>query len=928
MKALIALTLGVFCGSVLAQTSPGSECSLMPPTFATNAPNIFNDRQEQDLGDALAEYIESDMRIAAPAVDDQITRIGEKLLAALPPTGVHYKFRVYDSGEINGFSLAGGRVYISRKLIAAVKNEDELAGVMAHEIGHLSTHQTAIEITRIFRIRLGVTQVGDRNDVFVKVHLMMSTQAKPKEDEGSGEKDELVADQVALYAMMRAGYAAGSFPSFFNQVSLNNGKTGNWLSDMFGLTHEATKRYRSAMKLIAALPDSCKGKQPGASPAFTAWLHSTVEERVKTAVAGISGDKPLTLDPPLRPSLWRVRFSPDGKLILAQDETGISIIDRDGAKVLFRIEAPDAEAAQFTPDSASVVFHDSKLRVEQWSVATRKRTSVHEVVVFDGCFHTLLTPDGKTLACAYGSLHEGSARVGVRLIDVESGKPYFEKPNFFEPGGYFQYSYAVLYAMQSGGSIGLVRMITSPDGKYLVMAAGDTALAFDVQQRVPVKLGGKLKDLSETRMSFIGSDQLYVVGAFKGGGMFQARVIKFPSGEVTKEVQIGDQSVESVASGQDLIIGPLKDYPVGVFDPLQGKVLAAFKFVAIDVWNSMVAFEEASGGVGYEPLGTTDTKHIPISLGPLPSLRAGLFSPDGKYLAVSMRNRAEMWSLETGKQVSMMRPFSSAWMDSSDKLYGHFPKYFNHDPEVLQINVSPFFSMKLAKLNDDDRQYHDLQISFKPLGKEKKFREHATLEVKQMATQTVAWSRDFPHETPACWGAEDDRLVLAWDLSNETARGEVRNYPALQAQADALKNKKKGLLLETVVPETGKALQQVIIPETDLTGGWNDVRHAMVSGEYVLANGEHGNTAIYKISDGTKIGEFFGFPVATDSASGLIAAVNREEEILLVDEHSGKELNRFSFGSPVLIARIVIGKDKTLLVLTADQVVNRMPLPQ
>ncbi len=113
---------------------------------------------------------------------------------------IHYRFRMYDSGEINGFSLTGGRVYISRKLIAAVKNEDEIAGVLAHEIGHLATHQTAIELTRSFRIRLGITQVGDRADIFAKVHLFFSTPAKSNEEQDSGSKDELVADHVGMYA--------------------------------------------------------------------------------------------------------------------------------------------------------------------------------------------------------------------------------------------------------------------------------------------------------------------------------------------------------------------------------------------------------------------------------------------------------------------------------------------------------------------------------------------------------------------------------------------------------------------------------------------------------------------------------------------------------------------------------------------------------
>jgi class 3 adenylate cyclase len=68
--------------------------------------------------------------------------------------------------------------------------------------------------------------------------------------------------------------------------------------------------------------------------------------------------------------------------------------------------------------------------------------------------------------------------------------------------------------------------------------------------------------------------------------------------------------------------------------------------------------------------------------------------------------------------------------------------------------------------------------------------------------------------------------------------------------------------------------------------------------------------------------------VAADGAAGLIAAENREGEILLVDEHSGKELKRFTLGSPVRLAQMVTGKENALLVLTADQVVHRLPLPQ
>jgi hypothetical protein len=205
---------------------------------------------------------------------------------------------------------------------------------------------------------------------------------------------------------------------------------------------------------------------------------------------------------------------------------------------------------------------------------------------------------------------------------------------------------------------------------------------------------------------------------------------------------------------------------------------------------------------------------------------------------------------------------------------------------------------------------------------------HATLEVKKMETQTVAWTRDFPEEAPFFWPADDDRMVLVWDLNSAGAKSEMAKFPTLQKQADALKDKKKGLLLETVVSGTGSPVEEVIVPEVDLSRGWFDARRAMVSGKFLLARGEDGVTAIYRMEDGTRVGEFIGSAVATDGGVGVIAAVNREDEILLVEECSGKELKRFTLGSPVRAARIIAGKEKMLMVLTADQVVHRIPLAE
>ena len=426
----------------------------------------------------------------------------------------------------------------------------------------------------------------------------------------------------------------------------------------------------------------------------------------------------------------------------------------------------------------------------------------------------------------------------------------------------------------------------------------------------------------------MGSDQMYVVEQDLSKGLYKAHIVSFPDGKVVSDSQIGDQSIRGSDKGPLMIVGPLQEYAVGVFDPSQSKVLVALKLPTVDVWDKKVADEDATGGLFLGELGSSDSMDIPLPLGPLPVPRAGAFTRDGKYLIVSLRNRSEVWDLGSGKQVRLMRPMRSLWVDGEDHLFGQLPKYRDMDATEMEITLPSIATNDLGKYDDRESQYGDFTYMLKPIGGATGTDHHATLQVKKMGAQSPAWTREYPNETPVCWPADGDRLVLAWDLSTETAKDELKKYPKAQQEAKALTSHKKGLLIETATPETGALLEQVALPEVDLSRGWNDERFAQVSGEYALVHGEHSNTVIYRLDTGEKVGEFFGTPLATDSTVGLIAAVNREDEILLVDERTGKEIERFTLGSPARLARIVADKEKKLLVLTADQVVHQLPLPQ
>src|SRR5262249_12982656 len=150
----------------------------------------------------------------------------------LPFTRLRFQFFLVDLPDANAFVLPGGRIYVSRKLVATALNEDELAGIIAHELGHLVVHQTAMDMTRRLKEVLGVTSVGDRKDVFDKYNQLIESYGlkpgafKPRDR----EKGQIYADQAGLFAVVAAGYDPDGLGRILDRITGTEGKRGNWLT--------------------------------------------------------------------------------------------------------------------------------------------------------------------------------------------------------------------------------------------------------------------------------------------------------------------------------------------------------------------------------------------------------------------------------------------------------------------------------------------------------------------------------------------------------------------------------------------------------------------------------------------------------------------------------------------------------------------------
>jgi len=156
-------------------------------------------------------------------VDDQnlqryVQTMGNKLAAVSHRANLAWHFTVVDSPVVNAFAVPGGYIYFTRGILAYLNNEAELAGVIGHEIGHVTARHSVRQITRqqLAQFGLGVgsvlsptfRQIGDLAEGSVGLLFLRF-----------GRDDERQSDRLGIEYAARAAFDPREVPNFFDVLS-------------------------------------------------------------------------------------------------------------------------------------------------------------------------------------------------------------------------------------------------------------------------------------------------------------------------------------------------------------------------------------------------------------------------------------------------------------------------------------------------------------------------------------------------------------------------------------------------------------------------------------------------------------------------------------------------------------------------------------
>src|SRR6185503_18876850 len=227
MKSTVMATIGA---AALALLGPGSGSSSAGEREASQLGSVLKraqqmrdiqmtDDEETKLGEAVSERIRQRYGVVQdPAIHKYVTLVGGVLAQASTRPGLQWRFVVLDTDGVNALAAPGGLVHITRGALSLIKGEAELAGVLGHEIIHVTEKHTIKAIQKGKMVQMGADETVGSAGVFNK----LVDKATGVVMAGFGREEELEADRKGIVIANTVGYNPNGLKDFLTTLAERN----------------------------------------------------------------------------------------------------------------------------------------------------------------------------------------------------------------------------------------------------------------------------------------------------------------------------------------------------------------------------------------------------------------------------------------------------------------------------------------------------------------------------------------------------------------------------------------------------------------------------------------------------------------------------------------------------------------------------------
>ena len=342
-----------------------------------------------------------------PDLQSYVAEIGQRMAKISERPQLPWRFTVVDVPAVNAFAVPGGGIYITRGILPFLDNEAELAGVIGHEIGHVTARHSAQQYTRQVSGQAGLLALG----IFVPAARpfgQLSGQALGVLFLRYGRGDELQADQLGARYESMLGWDPAGVPAFLSTLGRLDEAAGdrrgvpNWLS-----THpEPLSRVTEIQPTV----DQLKAAGANFSANRDAWLR-----RIDGILYGDNPEQGLArgstfLHPVLRfridfPDQWEIANSPQEVVAKAP-----------GADIFMFLQVVEQPQGRDIQEIARNSMRSAGFRASQQG----ERASINGLDAFMGVYQGQVQGLGAVVARAAHIMYEGDVYVVVGLVSRDA----------------------------------------------------------------------------------------------------------------------------------------------------------------------------------------------------------------------------------------------------------------------------------------------------------------------------------------------------------------------------------------------------------------------------------------------------------------------------------------------------------------------------
>ncbi len=637
------------------------------------------------------------------------------------------------------------------------------------------------------------------------------------------------------------------------------------------------------------------------------------------------------LNPPLRGSAT-IRFSPDGRFLLLQDDAGLFILTREPLGVLRYIDAPDAYPARFSNDSETVSLLSNEFVLATWRLPDGKNIARRELRPPYGCLNAELAPGAQWIACLSPAMildFYKSADLSLAFsqhvgILPNSGSPVPVRLNFqsafSEP---FGFTLSDSLNRLANRKVFRFPAVFSPDGSFVLLRTEQAPIRLSLPGFQKSNLPDLLHKQASGILSVFSADRVLLADKKPSSPL---SLVSLTTGESIAALPPSLTSQGISSNPRYALVSKYDAVSTALFDLQEYKLLDLPPNLDVDIFADTLALFTSDGVLQFYHLGESQPflrKRLPLN--DLPRLRSALVDPSLSTLAVSHKDAGAIFDLTTGNRLASLPKFDGASFASPSSAFlidsrdGSEPHSVSSWTTAKTADAAAFLrqwtSTSGSRLFPGSASF--LEYSFLDAHPNRRFNIGVNLKLRGLdpSSGRELWKHSYGMDAPVPFDdPQGDRLVIGWPANSGSAYGIAKHFPSAKKAYKTQKAQDVDSFFEILDAAKGTTIGGVLVR---FGSGPANFDSAFSCGNALFVTKDLYRVALFDLQTGLLVTRVRGQHPAA-SAEAKVFVVDEAGKLTFFDLASGAKLGDFKFPDNIAYTHFSEHGDR-LLVLTSHQ---------